>query len=315
MAVARLEARHIQKSYGTTVAVGGISFALEPGRVLGLLGPNGAGKTTAVSILAGVVSPDGGEVLLDGHPLRSDADPLKRSIGLVPQEITLFEELGAAENLRYYGGLYGLSGGALRAAVDAGLALAGLSERARDKVRTFSGGMKRRLNLAAGIVHSPAVLLLDEPTEGVDPQSRNALFETFASLKASGMAILHTTHHLEEAERLCDRVVIVDHGRVVAEGTPRELQRILPAARKLVVGLGAGMGAPWIEELRAQPFVSRAEADGDTVSVHVREFSEGAPALLSWLATRGVRCESVQTEGADLEAAFLALTGKELRDA
>ena len=191
--------------------------------MLGLLGPNGAGKTTTVSMLAGLVAPDRGEVLVDGHRLHGDADPVKRRIGLVPQDVALYEELTARDNLRFFGGLYGFRGSALDRAIASVLDLVGLADRARDRVGTYSGGMKRRLNLAAGLLHDPDILLLDEPTVGVDPQSRHAIFENLTELKRRGKAILYTTHYMEEAERLCDRIVIIDEGRLVAEGTRTEL--------------------------------------------------------------------------------------------
>jgi ABC-2 type transport system ATP-binding protein len=183
----------------------------------GLLGPNGAGKTTTVSMIAGLTAAERGEVLVNGQPLRGDTDPAKRRIGLVPQDLALYEELSARDNLRFFGALYGLSGKALDQAIAAALDLVELSDRARDAVKTFSGGMKRRLNLAAGILHDPDILLLDEPTVGVDPQSRNAIFDNLEALKRRGKALLYTTHYMEEVERLADRVVIIDHGRVIAD--------------------------------------------------------------------------------------------------
>jgi ABC-2 type transport system ATP-binding protein len=214
-----LDVRHVRKSFGSTVAVDDVSFALESGRLTGLLGPNGAGKTTTVSMIAGLVAPERGDVLVNGQPLRGDTDPAKRRIGLVPQDLALYEELSARDNLRFFGALYGLSGRALDQAIAAALDLVELSDRARDAVKTFSGGMKRRLNLAAGILHDPDILLLDEPTVGVDPQSRNAIFDNLESLKRRGKALLYTTHYMEEAERLADRVVVIDHGRVIADDT------------------------------------------------------------------------------------------------
>jgi ABC-2 type transport system ATP-binding protein len=214
-----LDVRHVRKCFGSTLAVDDVSFALESGRLTGLLGPNGAGKTTTVSMIAGLVAPDRGDVLVNGQPLRGDTDPAKRRIGLVPQDLALYEELSARANLRFFGALYGLSGRALDEAIAAALDLVELSDRARDAVKTFSGGMKRRLNLAAGILHDPDILLLDEPTVGVDPQSRNAIFDNLEALKHRGKALLYTTHYMEEVERLADRVVVIDHGRVIANDT------------------------------------------------------------------------------------------------
>jgi ABC-2 type transport system ATP-binding protein len=228
-----LEARNLGKAFGRVIAVDGVSFTVESGQLLGLLGPNGAGKTTTVSMLAGVVAPDRGEVLVDGHRLSGDADPVKRRIGLVPQDVALYDELTARDNLRFFGGLYGFRGAALDRAIASVLDLVGLADRARDRVDTYSGGMKRRLNLAAGLLHDPDVLLLDEPTVGVDPQSRHAIFENLQQLKRQGKAILYTTHYMEEAERLSDRIVVMDHGQVIAENTLAGLQRDHPGVHDL----------------------------------------------------------------------------------
>ena len=214
-----LSVENLRKSFGALAAVSDVSFAVAPGQLVGLLGPNGAGKTTAVSMIAGLVTPDHGEVRIDGRALTGDTDPLKRRIGLVPQDLALYDELTARENLRFFGALYRLRGDALDAAIAASLELVGLADRARDRVKTFSGGMKRRLNLAAGLLHDPDVLILDEPTVGVDPQSRNAIFENLEILKRRGKALLYTTHYMEEAERLADRIVVLDHGRVIADDT------------------------------------------------------------------------------------------------
>src|SRR5205809_2301820 len=225
-----LQINHVRKTFGSLVAVDDVSFALERGQLVGLLGPNGAGKTTTVSMIAGLVTPDKGDVLIGGHRLTGDTDPAKRKIGLVPQDLALYDELSARDNLRFFGALYDLAGAPLDKAIAAALDLVELGDRARDKVKTFSGGMKRRLNLAAGLLHDPDILLLDEPTVGVDPQSRNAIFDNLQTLKRRGKALLYTTHYMEEAERLADRVVVIDHGKVIADDTLPGLQQRLPAA-------------------------------------------------------------------------------------
>ena len=191
-----LEVQGLRKSFGTLVAVDDVSFRLEPGRILGLLGPNGAGKTTTVSIVAGLLTPDRGDVRIGGQRLSGDTDPLKRRIGLVPQDLALYDELTAFDNLRFFGSLYGLARAELDRAIPTALGIVGLAERARDRVKTFSGGMKRRLNLAAGLLHDPDILLLDEPTVGVDPQSRNAIFDNLDALRRQGKALLYTTHYM-----------------------------------------------------------------------------------------------------------------------
>ena len=225
-----LEVRNLKKRYGDLQAVDGVSFNVQRGMLLGLLGPNGAGKTTTISMLTGLLQPDSGEVLIDGKPLTGDADPAKLKIGLVPQELALYEELSALANLQFFGALYGLKGAQLKTAIDASLSLVGLTDSAQEPVKNFSGGMKRRLNLAAGLLHDPAIILLDEPTVGVDPQSRNAIFANLETLKSRGKALLYTTHYMEEVERLADRIVIVDHGRVIADDTLTGLHSRVPKA-------------------------------------------------------------------------------------
>jgi len=221
-----LDATDLWKSYGELTAVAGISLAVRPGQITGLLGPNGAGKTTTVSMLCGLATPDRGSVRVGGLALTETNSDAKRRIGLVPQEIALYEEIGAEANLRLMGALYGIEGPLLDERVAAALGLVGLADRARDKPAKFSGGMKRRLNIACALVHDPDVLLLDEPTVGVDPQSRNAIFENLETLRDRGKALVYTTHYMEEAERLCDHIVIVDHGKVVASDTRENLLKL-----------------------------------------------------------------------------------------
>lgn len=221
-----LDIRHLRKTFpaaggaaSALVAVDDVSFSVAGGQLLGLLGPNGAGKTTTVSMVAGLITPDAGEVLIAGARLAGDTDPRKRKIGLVPQDLALYDELPAQANLEFFGALYGLKGRTLDEAIEHALLLVGLADRRRDKVSAYSGGMKRRLNLAAGLLHDPDILILDEPTVGVDPQSRNAIFDNLEQLKSQGKALLYTTHYMEEVERLADRVVIIDRGRVIADDT------------------------------------------------------------------------------------------------
>jgi ABC-2 type transport system ATP-binding protein len=310
-----LQIKGLRKSFGGRRAVDGVSFEIRPGEIVGVLGPNGAGKTTSVSMIAGLLRADEGEVLIDGRPLRGDTDPAKGRLGLVPQELALYDELSARENLRFFGGLYGLTGPALDSAIASTLTLVGLQDRAAHRVSTFSGGMKRRLNLAAGLLHDPAILLLDEPTVGVDPQSRNAIFDNLEALRAKGKALLYTTHYMEEAERLCDRIVIIDQGRVVAHDTLRGLLRLLPAASRLSVELvhPPAEGA-WLGELRALPGVTSATLTGDRLDVGTGTLGSTASLVLGFLDGHGFLCQDVRSERGDLEAVFLSLTGRTLRD-
>ena len=309
-----LEVRNIKKHYGSLTAVDGISFKIGTGETLGLLGPNGAGKTTTVSMIAGLLRPDSGEVLLDGRPLEGDTDPAKLKLGLVPQDLALYEELSVLDNLRFFGALFNLRGKKLDDAIAAALELVGLADRAKDIVRTHSGGMKRRLNLAASLLHDPQVLLLDEPTVGVDPQSRNAIFDNLETLKKRGKTILYTTHYMEEAERLCDRIVIVDHGKTIADDTLLGLYRRIPAANKLVVELENNVDGAWLEQLRVLQYVGTVEMTSGVLNIGLKDITQGTPAVLRWLADNGHPYHHVVTERADLESVFLALTGRELRD-
>ncbi len=232
-----LHVTNLRKTFGALVAVDDVGFSVEPGQLVGLLGPNGAGKTTTVSMVAGLVTPDRGDVLVAGRRLAGDTDPSKRRIGLVPQDLALYEELTARDNLRFFGALYSLSGAALDTAIRSALGLVELADRAGDRVKTFSGGMKRRLNLAAGLLHDPDILLLDEPTVGVDPQSRNAIFDNLEELKRRGKALLYTTHYMEEAERLADRIIVIDHGKVIANDTLEGLRSQMAPAGGAPVNL------------------------------------------------------------------------------
>ncbi len=310
-----LEAHALKKSYGNVVAVDGVSLRAGAGETVGLLGPNGAGKTTTVSMIAGLVRPDSGSVKIEGRALGGDTDPNKRRIGLVPQDLALFDELTAEANLQLFAALYDLDGAAAKRAIGEALELVGLADRARDRVRDYSGGMKRRLNLAAALLHDPQILLLDEPTVGVDPQSRNAIFDNLEVLKGRGKTLLYTTHYMEEAERLCDRVIIIDHGKVVADDTLQGLYRLLPVTNLLAVELDDGRdgGLP-LDELQAMPGIRSAKLEAGTLRVGVQDLSTETPRILDWLVERGHLYRHVASERADLETVFLTLTGRSLRD-
>jgi ABC-2 type transport system ATP-binding protein len=310
-----LEAQGLRKSYGSRVVVDDLSLAVAPGEIVGLLGPNGAGKSTTVAMLCGLVAADRGSVFIgngaDRQPLGVDARAAKRRVGVVPQELSIYENLGAAANLELFGALYGLDGALLRERVDAALGLVGLADRAKDKPQTFSGGMKRRLNIAAALVHDPDVLIFDEPTVGVDPQSRNAIFDNLETLRARGKALLYTTHYMEEAERLCDRVVIMDHGQVVASDTLAGLYRRLPAVDTLDLEVD---GTVDLAALASETPVTKPTQDGTRLHAGVADLGAATQALLGWLAARGHAVHRISSGRADLEDVFLALTGRQLRD-
>jgi len=310
-----LEVIGLRKSYGDLVAVDGVSLRAGKGETIGLLGPNGAGKTTTVSIIAGLVQPDAGEVRIAGRTLSGDTDPIKRAVGLVPQDLGLYEEMSASENLHVFGALYSLDGARLKRAMDESLELVGLRERAKDKVMNFSGGMKRRLNLAAALLHDPQLLLLDEPTVGVDPQSRNAIFDNLEILKKRGKTLLYTTHYMEEAERLCDRLVIIDHGKVIADDTLQGLHRMVPVANLLTIELEAGkLNGLRVEDLHSTPGVVSVELRGETLRIGVRDLAADSAGILQWLIDRGHPFQHLASERANLETVFLNLTGRSLRD-
>jgi len=308
-----LEVKGLTKSYGKLVAVSGVSFRADYGETIGLLGPNGAGKTTTVSIIAGLLNPDSGEVLIEGKQVRNDTDPVKLKIGLVPQDMALYDKLTARDNLTFFAALYSLSGAGAKQAISEALTLVGLSDRAGDWVETFSGGMKRRLNLAAALLHDPQILLLDEPTVGVDPQSRNAIFENLEALKKRGKTLIYTTHYMEEAERLCDRIVIIDHGNVIADDTLQGLHKLLPVTNVIAIELDRAEGFN-PEMVLALPEVKSAALEQGTLRVGVHDLSRGAPGVLRWLAENGRSYHHVLSEQPDLETVFLTLTGRSLRD-
>jgi ABC-2 type transport system ATP-binding protein len=308
-----LEVKGVTKKYGPLVAVNDINFRVDSGETIGLLGPNGAGKTTTVSIIAGLLSADSGEVLIEGKQVKSDTDPVKLKIGLVPQDMALYDQLTAHDNLIFFAALYSLSGAKAKRGIDDVLDLVALSDRAGHKVGTFSGGMKRRLNLAAALLHDPQILLLDEPTVGVDPQSRNAIFENLEALKKRGKTLIYTTHYMEEAERLCDRIVIIDHGKVIANDTLQALHQLLPVTNVVAVELDLADGFK-PEQMLALPGVKSAELKQSTLRVGVHDLSREAPGVLRWLAENGHSFHHVSSEQPDLETVFLTLTGRSLRD-
>ena len=310
-----LEARGLCKSYGSRAVVSDLSLEVAGGEIVGLLGPNGAGKSTTVAMLCGLVAADAGEVFVGEGAARQrlieDSQAPRRRIGVVPQELSIYENLGTEANLALFGALYGLSGTLLAERVAAALALVGLADRARDKPSTFSGGMKRRLNIAAALVHDPDILIFDEPTVGVDPQSRNAIFDNLEELRRRGKALLYTTHYMEEAERLCDRIVIIDHGKVVASDTLAGIERLLPATQVLEIEVD---GLVDLAALGALPGIDGVTQHGELLRAGIADLGCNAPALLSALAASGHRVSRVTSARPGLEDVFLSLTGKQLRD-
>lgn len=308
-----IEVEGLTKRFGERTAVDGISFRIAEGEIFGLLGPNGAGKTTTISMLTTLVPPDAGRALIAGQDVVHAAQRVKPLIGYVPQDLALYPTLSAWDNLAFFGRVYGLHGRELRRRVDATLDLVGLRDRATEPVQTYSGGMKRRLNIAAALLHQPRVLFLDEPTVGVDPQSRHFIFEHILRLKAQGMTILYTTHYMEEAQRLCDRVAIMDEGRIVALDSPAGLLELLGGG---IIHLGVAPDlltwlAPAVEALL---HVRTASVQEDRIVLETTVVRLALLELLQLCNERDVAILSLEVLEPSLESVFLHLTGKRLRD-
>jgi ABC-2 type transport system ATP-binding protein len=305
--------------YGQRAALDGISFEVGAGEIVGLLGPNGAGKTTTLSVLATLRQPNGGDAAVAGHAVDRAPAAVRRALGLVPQSVALYPTLTARENLRFFGRLLGLRRRALDDAVASALDVAGLAERAEDVVATFSGGMQRRLNLAGALLHAPRVLLLDEPTVGVDPQSRERIFTAVRGQAAAGTAVLYSTHYMEEAERLCDRVVLIDRGRVVATGTPAALVRQGRRGLRLAVVTRRALAPGWLDGVAAARPLPPADADaalaggGELAEVAIDDLA-AATAVLDRAAAAGGDVVEFHLYQPSLQDVFIELTGRALRD-
>jgi len=308
-----LDCRGLRKTFDKLVAVDGVGFHIAEGETYGLLGPNGAGKTTSISMICGLLERDAGEVFVDGEPLTVRSVSAKRAIGYVPQDIAIYPDLTARENLAFFGKLYGLSGDELKARTNEVLEIIGLADRANDKADEFSGGMKRRLNIGIGLLHKPHLLVLDEPTVGVDPQSRNAILESVERLSTEGMAVLYTTHYMEEAERLCNRVGIIDHGKIVAEGTRRELVEMVGQRDRVRLRATGELEAS-VQALRQFEAVEEAGVRDGGLDLIVDCAADNLTRILGILAEHGVTVTSVDVDEPNLEAVFLHLTGRALRD-
>lgn len=302
-----LVCRELRRSFGDRVAVDGVGFTIARGETYGLLGPNGAGKTTTISMLCGLLAADSGEVIVAGRRLTPSTPAAKRAIGLVPQDIALYPDLSARQNLRFFGRLQGLRKALLTRRIDEVLELVGLADRADERIEGFSGGMKRRCNIAAGLLHEPELLVLDEPTVGVDPQSRNAILESIEVLGRAGLSVLYTTHYMEEAERLCDRIGVIDEGRLVVEGTRHDLIATMGHQAALRV-----RGTGDLDALASE--LTGAVIREGAVDVLVSEVDSGLAAVVAAAQRTGVTITAIETSEPDLEAVFLHLTGKALRD-
>jgi len=310
-----LEVTDLAKRYGDFAAVKGVSFDIKRGEIFSLLGPNGAGKTTTISMLSTLFSPSSGDATISGHSVTREAMTVRRAIGVVPQELALYDELTARENLNFWGQMYGLGGDALKRRVDDVLAQIGLTDKANDRVKTYSGGMKRRVNIGVGLLHKPQLLFMDEPTVGIDPQSRRAILDTVLDLNKHGTSVLYTTHYMEEAQELSHRVGIMDGGQMIALGTVKELTRRVGERETLRLHLADDADATTLAiAMRAVPGVIEASATDHQVVVIVPDAEAALAAIVTKANDAGVRIRSLDIEEPNLEAVFLHLTGRALRD-
>mgnify|MGYP006301939115 CR=1 FL=1 len=301
----------LRKNYGEIEALKGVSFAVERGEIYSLLGPNGAGKTTTLAILAGLLGPNRGKAEIFGHTLEGESSRVKQMIGVVPQDIALYEDLTARENLQFWGRMYGLSGSRLHRRVDELLELMELTSRRKDKIETFSGGMKRRINIAAALLHEPELLIMDEPTVGIDPQSRRYILDNVKKLNAGGITVLYTTHYMEEAQELSHRIAIMDAGRIIAQGTHDELVKIIGALDRIIL---TTQGPAPADAWRSLIGVEEVSAEGSHTVVLTRDADSILPGIFEKAREAGVHISSMEVQEPNLEAVFLHLTGHELRD-
>ncbi|PYI54448.1 ABC transporter ATP-binding protein [Paenibacillus flagellatus] len=308
-----VQAKDVVKRYGSQLSVDHLSFGIREGEVYGLLGPNGAGKSTTIKMMCGLLKPDSGDITIGGLSVRSHPLEVKKRIGVVPQDLAIYEDLTARENVTFFAKLYGLRGKELESRVDEALGFVGLLDRQKDKPGAYSGGMKRRLNIACAITHRPSLIIMDEPTVGIDPQSRNHILESVRTLNRSGSTIIYTTHYMEEVEAIGTRIGIMDHGRLIASGTKEELVRQLAREEKLVIRTdGAKLSA--IEELREHRMVQRVDVEGDELTVYLPSSSSYLQDILFILSKHEVSIQTLTRVEPDLETVFLSLTGRTLRD-
>lgn len=308
-----IEIKGVGKSYGNLKAVDNVSLDVKEGEIFGLLGPNGAGKSTLISILCTLLPFDTGEILVNNKNLMRSSGEIKRILGLVPQEIALYPTLTAKENLMFWGRMYGIGGKLLRERVDEALELAGLKDRAKEQIEKYSGGMKRRINIAAALLHHPKIVIMDEPTVGIDPQSRNHILETVLKLNREGMTVIYTSHYMEEVELLCSRIAIMDHGKIIALGSKEELQKVV-GEKELVNISATGLDEKLKKELQKLDGVLEvAYADGN-LSIAAKSADAVLARIISTLDAHNCKIQMVDIKQPNLESVFLHLTGRALRD-
>ena len=308
-----IEVNNLKKSFGDLQAVDGVSFFAEEGEVLSLLGPNGAGKSTTISMLSGLLEPNEGDASIMGHSIISEPLLAKSALGVVPQDIALYPDLSARENLDFWGKMYGLRGGALKTRVDEVLEIIGLTDRQKDHVGKFSGGMKRRVNIGAALLHKPKVIIMDEPTVGIDPQSRRHILDNVKELNRQGMTVLYTTHYMEEAAELSNHIVIMDKGKAIAYGTHAELIKVVGEQTRIDITLNAE-AEKIVPAWQAVEGVARIDSLDGKITALVDDSNRVLPHLFEAAARANVRITSIDIQEPDLETVFLHLTGRALRD-
>ena len=308
-----IEVLDLHKAFGEIKAVQGVSFNVAQGEIFSLLGPNGAGKTTTISMLSTLLRPDQGDAIVMGSSIRQDPMGVRSVLGVVPQEIALYEDLTARENLNFWGKMYGLRGKALRARVAEVLETIGLTDRAKEQVKKYSGGMKRRVNIGVALLHKPQVIYMDEPTVGIDPQSRRNILDSVVTLKNQGMTVLYTTHYMEEAQELSDHIGIMDNGELIAYGTHLELVKIVGEMDRLTLTVSAE-SERLIEAWRRVAGVAQITSEDGSLSILADDSNLVLPRLFDAAAVQGVRITSIDIQEPNLEAVFLHLTGRALRD-
>ncbi len=308
-----LEVQQLSKNFKENCVLDHISFHVGKGEILCLLGPNGAGKSTTINILLGLLRRDGGIISYNGKKIDRNLRSYKQKLGVVPQDLALYEELSAERNARFFTALYGLRGAKLDAAVEEALTFAGLADRRNDKVKTFSGGMKRRLNIACAIAHHPELVVMDEPTVGIDPQSRNHILTSIKKLQQNGMTVLYTTHYMEEVEEISSRIIIIDHGRIIAEGTKEKLKEDIQSEKRYHIELEEGCSVP-AEGFYAVEGVREVKSAGGHIDIVSVRGVENLDRIISLISDGGAHIRNISSEEASLETVFLKLTGRKLRD-
>jgi ABC-type multidrug transport system, ATPase component len=303
----------LKKSFKENTVLKEINFQVNRGEVLCILGPNGAGKSTTINILTAALGSDSGEICFKGNKISQQLKTYKQAVGIVPQDIALYEELSAERNLSFFASLYGLHGTKLKTAVDEALKFAGLDDRRKDKVKTFSGGMKRRLNIACAIAHRPELVIMDEPTVGIDPQSRNHILESILRLRDQGMTVIYTTHYMEEVETISSRIIIMDHGTIIAEGTKESLKESIENEKKYTIEVEEN-GIITHDEFFAIEGVKSVTINENMIEITSLKGIENLDRIIALLSDRGEKIRNITSESASLEMVFLKLTGRKLRD-